>query len=124
MLNVHKAVDCQGLISTAHRKIRALWQKGNVIRVVDSQGIVHLEFLKLYETLNAHLYVQHLQHVYKGLIEKRPALVNQKNVILLHENSKPHSATGEKIEIGWLVLSHRLWHFLIAAKSFDGEFLL
>jgi len=45
------------------------------------------------------------------LSQKRPALANQKAVILLHDDSQPHVAqlTQQKIEqLGWEVLPHRL----------------
>ncbi|XP_054005260.1 histone-lysine N-methyltransferase SETMAR-like [Hylaeus anthracinus] len=55
------------------------------------------------------LYVQQLQRVLEKLHEKRPALINRRNVILLHDNARPHTArvTQEKIlELGWSVLPH------------------
>lgn len=51
---------------------------------------IHLKFLRRIETVNSHLYVQQLQRVHKYFVEKRPAFVNQKK-ILLHGNARPHT---------------------------------
>lgn len=75
----------------------------------DCHGIIHHELLKSNLTITADRYVQQLQRVQEKLHEKRPALVNRKNVILLHDNARPHTArvTQEKIlELGWSVLPH------------------
>ena len=55
------------------------------------------------ETITADLYVQKLQRVHQSLLEKRPALVNRKYVVLLHDNARPHTATVTQENI---VLSH------------------
>lgn len=75
----------------------------------DCHGIIHHELLKSNLTITVDRYVQQLQRVQEKLHEKRPALVNRKNVILLHDNARPHTArvTQEKIlELGWSVLPH------------------
>ncbi|GFU24763.1 mariner Mos1 transposase [Trichonephila clavipes] len=50
-----------------------------------------------------------VQGVQEKLHEKRPAPANSKNVILLHDNPRPHTAkvTQENVlELGWSVLLH------------------
>ena len=58
----------------------------------DRRGIIHFELLNRNETVTADLYVQQLQRVHQSLLEKRPTLVNRKNVVLLHDNARPHTA--------------------------------
>ncbi len=75
----------------------------------DSVGIVHFEVLEPNQTITAELYCQQLDRLQLALIEKRPALVNRKWVILQHDNARPHSArmTQQKIrDLGWEVLPH------------------
>lgn len=47
-----------------------------------SFGIIHLQFLKGNETVNAHLYVQQLEYVHKCLV------VKSKNIFLPHNNAR------------------------------------
>ena len=62
-------------------------------------GIIHFEFL----TLNTAFNFQQLQHVLKNL-RKYPALVGRRNIVLFHDNARPHSA---RISLfGWSVLHH------------------
>ena len=35
---------------------------------------------------------QHLQRLFKNLLRKRPELVSWRNIVLLHDNTRPHSA--------------------------------
>ncbi|CAK9829695.1 Histone-lysine N-methyltransferase SETMAR [Anthophora retusa] len=95
-----------------------------LVAFFDSKGLIHYEFVPTGQTVNATFYlellksnltitadryVQQLQRVQEKLHEKRPALVNRNNVILLHDDARPHTArvTQEKIlELGWSVLPH------------------
>ena len=74
------------------------------------RGVVHFEVLKPGQTVNADFYCEQLDRVNQSLIEKCPAIVNRKRVILQHDNAKPHGAkrTLAKInELGWEVfLTH------------------
>ena len=75
----------------------------------DSHGIIYFELLNRTETVTADLYVQQLQRFQQSLLEKRPTLVKLKNVVLLHDNVRPHTArvTQERIlKLGWSVLPH------------------
>ena len=73
------------------------------------RGIIHFELLNRNETVTADVYFQQLQRVHQSLLEKRPALVNRKNVVLLHNNARPHTARvtqGNFLELGRSVLPH------------------
>jgi hypothetical protein len=51
-------------------------------------------------TINAEVYSQQLEKMYKVLLENYPALVNRKRVLLQQDNARPHTAkkTLQKIE--------------------------
>ncbi|GFU81502.1 histone-lysine N-methyltransferase SETMAR [Trichonephila clavipes] len=53
-------------------------------------GIIHFEELKPGETVNADLYCEQLDRLNQLLIEKYPAIIKGKCVILQHDNAKPH----------------------------------
>lgn len=85
------------------------------------RGVVHFEVLKPGQTVNADLYCEQLDRVNKSLIEKWPAIVNRKGVILQHDNARAHCArrTLEKInELGWEVLPHPPYSPDVAPSDF------
>ncbi len=50
-----------------------------------------------------------MQRLNEVLLQKRPVLANQKGIILLHDNARPHVAklTQQKIkQFGWEALAH------------------
>ncbi len=63
-------------------------------------GVICFELLDINETITADVYSQQLQRLNEVLLQKRPTLANQKDVILLHDNSRSHVAklTQQKIE--------------------------
>ncbi|GFW98930.1 histone-lysine N-methyltransferase SETMAR [Trichonephila clavipes] len=68
------------------------------------RGIVHFEVFKPGETVNADLYCEPLDRLNQSLIEKYPAIINTKGVILQHDNARK---TLEKINgLGWEVLPY------------------
>ena len=74
----------------------------------DCRGTIHHEILKSNLTITVDAYVQQLQRVKEKLYEKRPALVNRKNIILLRDNARPHAARAtqeEILELGWFHLT-------------------
>ncbi|KAF2368415.1 Transposase type 1 [Trinorchestia longiramus] len=55
-------------------------------------GVIHYSFLGVNETINAKRYCNDLAVMHALLSEKRPALVNRRGPILLHDNARPHVA--------------------------------
>uniref|UniRef100_A0A0N5CHJ6 HTH_48 domain-containing protein n=1 Tax=Strongyloides papillosus TaxID=174720 RepID=A0A0N5CHJ6_STREA len=53
-------------------------------------GIIHYEFLKPGETIDSVSYCQLIEKMHQKLSQKRPAVVNRKGPIFLHDNAKPH----------------------------------
>lgn len=75
----------------------------------DCHGIIHQEFLPPGQTINAPLYCQQLERVQKKLMETRPALINRKGVVYLHDNARPHASgvTQKKIfDLNWETIEH------------------
>ncbi|KAF2345332.1 Transposase type 1 [Trinorchestia longiramus] len=72
-------------------------------------GVIHYSFLGVNETINAERYCNDLAVMHARLSEKRPALVNRRGPILLHDNARPHVArmTVQKLtELGYDTLPH------------------
>ncbi len=63
-------------------------------------GVIYFELLDINETITADVYSQQLQRLNEVLLQKRPTVANQKDVILLHGNSRSHVAKlpQQKIE--------------------------
>ncbi|KAF2350019.1 Transposase type 1 [Trinorchestia longiramus] len=55
-------------------------------------GVIHYSFLGVYETINEGRYCNDLAVMHAQLSKKRPALVNRRGPILLHDNARPHVA--------------------------------
>lgn len=91
------------------------------VRLVGLWGYNNYEILKPGETITAELYCQQLDRLHKQLLVKRPGLVNRKEVILQHDNARPHAAklNQEKIkQLNWEVLPHPPYSPDIAPSDF------
>ncbi|KAF2359666.1 Transposase type 1 [Trinorchestia longiramus] len=72
-------------------------------------AVIHYSFLGVNETINAERYCNDLAVMHARSSEKRPALVNRRGPILLHDNARPHVArmTVQKLtELGYETLPH------------------
>jgi histone-lysine N-methyltransferase SETMAR len=75
----------------------------------DCRGIVYYELLEHNMTITSEIYSDQMTKLNEALIQQRPALINRKGVLLLHNNARPHTskATRSKIEeFGWEILPH------------------
>lgn len=75
----------------------------------DVKGPIHYKLLKPNEKIDSQLYCRQLDDLNEALIKMRPALVNRKQIILHHDNARPHAASGTRkkiAELGWEILSH------------------
>jgi hypothetical protein len=55
------------------------------------EGIIYYEHVPDGRMINAEVYSQQLEKMYMVLLEKHPALVNQKRVLLQQDNACPHT---------------------------------
>jgi histone-lysine N-methyltransferase SETMAR len=64
------------------------------------EGLIYYELVPDGRKINAEVYSQQLEKMYTVLLEKYPALVNRKSVLLQQDNVRPHTAkkTLQKIE--------------------------
>ncbi|EYB98974.1 hypothetical protein Y032_0027g1627 [Ancylostoma ceylanicum] len=75
----------------------------------NSAGILHYEFLKTGETIDADNYCRQLDKMHENLARASPAVVNRKGPILLHDNARPHVSqkTSQKLsDLGYEILPH------------------
>lgn len=63
------------------------------------EQVIHYELVPDGQTINSDLYCEQLDRMYESLLVKYPALVNRGQVLLQHDNAKPHTSrkTKEKI---------------------------
>ncbi|XP_035209586.1 histone-lysine N-methyltransferase SETMAR-like [Stegodyphus dumicola] len=74
-----------------------------------SRQVVHYELLPVGKTITAALCSQQLERVHQVLMHREPALVNRIDVLLLHDNARPHIAREAKDTIQrlfWVALPH------------------
>ena len=86
-----------------------------------SRTNIHYELLKPNEKLNSEKYCQQLDNLKTAVRKKRPAMLNRKDMILHHDNVRPHAALGtrQKIaEVGWEILSHPPYSSDIAPSDY------
>lgn len=72
-------------------------------------GVIHYELFKSGEAITVNIYCQQLKRLKEKFKEKRPALINRKQIILYHNNARPHtpSITREQIrKLNWEILSY------------------
>ena len=87
----------------------------------DIRGPTHYELLKLREKLNSEKYCQQLDDLKTAVQEKRLEMFNRKDIILHHDNGRPHAALGtcQKIaELGWKILWHPPYFLDLAPSDY------
>jgi histone-lysine N-methyltransferase SETMAR len=84
----------------------------------DSRGVLLLDFLANGETINSARYQQTLKKLARSVREKRPDL---QDVILHHDNARPHTARATTAAIaakGWTILPHPAYSPDLAPSDF------
>jgi transposase len=74
----------------------------------DSSGILLVEYLPIGQTVTANRYIATLKKLKRAIRRKRPGLRDDQ-ILLLHDNARPHSAlrTQDAVrKLGWTVLPH------------------
>ena len=87
----------------------------------DYQGIVFFELIEKGKTIDSDIYSQQLLKLNEKLIKKRPALMNRKIPLLLHDNAKPHVSKNVQEtldDLGWEILPHPPYSPDIAPSDF------
>lgn len=75
----------------------------------DSKGLIFFEMLNPGETINSDIYQEQLYAVQECLSEKRPALVNRRQVFFLQDNAPAHRSGSTHAcltRMHWKVLCH------------------
>lgn len=103
---LHKVYGDEALKECQYWFVRFCSGDYNVIPIWwDCKGVVFFEFLSRNVTLNSDVYCQQLDKLNEAIAEKRPELINRKEVIFHHDNARSHSSlmTREKLlELGWM----------------------
>jgi hypothetical protein len=86
--------------ASAGRKERALREKVLLCVWWNYESLIYYELVPEDRKNNAEVYSQQLENMYTVLLQKYPALVNRKRVLLQQDNARPHTAkkTLQKIK--------------------------
>jgi histone-lysine N-methyltransferase SETMAR len=106
--------------SPSPKKFKCSQSAGKVMITVfwDHHGLVFIDFLPKGETVNSHRYQDTLKKLARAIRVKRP---NMQNVILHHDNARPHTAHTTTAAIaakGWTVLPHPAYSPDLAPSDF------
>lgn len=106
--------------SPSPKKFKLLPSAGKVMITVfwDIQGVLLLDFLPKGETINSARYQETLKKLKCSIRRKRPSL---QEVILHHDNARPHTAQATTAAIavkGWSVLPHPAYSPDLAPSDF------
>lgn len=80
-----------------------------LITFFDAKGLLHYEFVPEGETVNQKYYMEVLQRLFAKVRRKRSVIWKSKDVLLLHDNARPHVALSVKdflVRQGVSVLLH------------------
>ncbi|CAK9826575.1 Mariner Mos1 transposase [Anthophora retusa] len=107
---VRKRAYCEpGKLAPSTSKPKLSLSKRTLYIWWDIRGPIHFKLLKPNEKLNSERYCQQLDNLKTALREKRPAMFDRKDIILLRDNARLHAAlrTRQKLAaLGWEILSH------------------
>lgn len=108
------------LDSPSPKKFKLSPSAGKVMITVfwDSRGVLLLDFLPKGETINSVRYQETLKKLARSIHQKRPDL---QDVILHHDNARPHTANATTAAIaakGWSVLAHPAYSPDLAPSDF------
>ena len=70
-----------------------------VIAWWSNHGLINYGFIKPGQSITAGFYCNQLDNMMKNLAEKQPKLVNRDRPILLHDNTRPHTANRTQLKI-------------------------
>ena len=87
----------------------------------DWKGKVYSELLPRNQTINSNVYCQQLDKLNTAINEKRPELINRKDVIFHQDNARPHTSlvTHQKLrELGYQLLMRPSYNPNLASSDF------
>jgi histone-lysine N-methyltransferase SETMAR len=105
-----QSMQWRHIASPPPRKFKVVPSMQKVMATVfwDASGVLLVDFLPHGQTITAARYIVTLKKLKRAIRRKRPGLVDDQ-ILLLHDNARPHSAlrTVEAIQkFGWSVLPH------------------
>lgn len=115
-----QSMQWRHLGSPSPKKFKLSPSAGKVMLTVfwDSRGVLLLDFLPKGETINSARYQETLKKLARSIRLKRPDL---QDVILHHDNARPHTANATTAAIaakGWTVLPHPAYSPDLAPSDF------